>query len=475
MLLEDISDGKLIESGIVLSQNKLTAPLWIDGQNVYFSEQSVWKSKGYATLAYVGEDAPLRGGNSLRVSGTPTAYMGTPSNIYKIVDTTVTTEGTGYSGVANESTTTLASTWIMEPWDEWMVATNGVDNLQIDKGSGFGALAGSPPTKARVILRFGVFMLAFNTDQGDRIGEWCDTGNVEQWASGAAGNLPFRELNGEIVAAAKIGRQIAVYSATNAVILEYKGSPVWFGVRPGSIEGISTAGAAAVVERDKLNYGMGREGVWVFDGSVVKKLDTPEIRRWLDDNVNWEQKSKICGYLNEVRNQVEWSIPTGISLEPNKTLIYNYQNNSFSFRSYAWTTLLQRKHFDEPLGGDSTGTTHLLETGLDAGSEALVSYIQSKPLYAKDPDATKFVDILKVIVRDLAGSGVKVQLGTQDNIDDDITWTDLKAIDDGREPITFRPPEAQYITFKLYSDGLGDNFTLSGFSLHGAYTGKRMI
>ena len=56
-----INDPRLIQSGIVRAPHPLNVPLWIDGENMNFSEGKAWKSRGWSSAFTTGVAVPIRG------------------------------------------------------------------------------------------------------------------------------------------------------------------------------------------------------------------------------------------------------------------------------------------------------------------------------------------------------------------------------------------------------------------------------
>lgn len=473
--LIEIDSPEAIETGIVKSAHPLKCPLWWDGENVLFSEGCVRKSPGYLSIFDKPGSKAIRGFGVNVDSGVQQLFFGDVDKLYKYNTATVTTEGTGFTGYANSSVNNPASRWSLESWGIWMVATNFKDAPQIYKPSlGFDPIGGGAPSVAKILIRRGPFMLAFNTDLGPTYFEWCDLDDVEDWVSGAAGNLNIRDLDSEILAAVRLGPQIAAYTENQMCVVNYLGDPLYFGSNP-ALEGIGTVGIDAVVSRGRRNYGFSRQGIWVTDGSDYEYIDPPEIRRWLQDNVNWAEAPKINGFLNEVESLIEWAIPTGSNVEPNKTVCYNYKNDSWTFRSYGFTAGQRKLIFSYPIIGMSTGHVHFTQIGVDANGSALVAWVQTRPMFGTDKERDKYVDELKLLIHRLAGTGVDVQLGWCDELtatNNNITWETAQEVLADRNA-TFWRFERRYISLKVTTSAVGDDFALSGFTILGNMTGMR--
>ena len=106
--------------------------------------------------------------------------------------------------------------------------------LKSIRGPSFSAVAGGAPSRARVLVKAGVHILALNTDMGGTYYEWCDTDDPDDWTPAAdnrAGNNIIREANSEIVAAVPLGDRIAVYCRNQSFLITYLGNNLVFGHR----------------------------------------------------------------------------------------------------------------------------------------------------------------------------------------------------------------------------------------------------
>lgn len=485
-----INDPALLESGIVPSLHKLQAPLWIDGQNVIFEDGSVQKSKGYVAIAEVLGTDPISGIQDILLSTGPNLCFGDANNLYRYDGATVTADGTGYTAIlslaafqinafqidafsASSSTYVPASLWSMANFGTWCFATNGVDPPQINKmaGAGFVDLTGTPPTRARIVVRYKNFIIFFNTTTGDNYAEWCDVDDPENFTTGAAGTLPIRDLDSEIKCVVSIGDALAIYSSNSMAIFQYIGPDYWFGSKP-ALKGIGATGIHSVVAQKGYNFGISKQGVWKTDSASYDYISPPFIRKWIQDNVNFSKEEKIAGYLNEDRSMVEWGVPVNGGSDNSITIGYNYQKGTWMFRSYGITCALKKNAFPLPVFGLADGTIHFGEYGADADIAPLEAWVQSKPLPGDNHLLWKDVEWLISYIRDLSGTGVYLYLGFQESLDDAIVWSNAITASEASNPQFIEGASSgRYISIKLYSNTLGSTWRLAGFDIWGVKTG----
>lgn len=433
--------GQVVESGIFKSVHELNAPLWIDGHGVEFRDGQVRKARGYylptadAVLFDSGAglfDAaagffdsgtgaadftspsavPIRGVQQQRQSDrSQHLFWGDSTNLYHSSGSAGASVGSGFTMQVDELSEKSAHTWSMVSWGDWMIATNGIDVPQIYKGASFTALGGVPFSAAEIFKVLGPFLLAFNTNNtGAFAFEWSKQDDPEVWdptANATAGNLPIREFASEIVAAAHLGQALMVYGDDQSAIITHRGAPFIFGYRmgPGSIGAISKN---SVVSVGRQNFGWGKNGIWVTDGTTVQYIDTPAIRQYIRDNLNRGQKSKIWGYHDEEQQRVVWYFPKGTSsnLENNTGIGYSYVNGSWTFYGHGKTCAIERQVYGGPLAGTSNGQIVELEidvivgTQLEVNPKAMNSWTATRVSVSADnttaPDGTTTAD--KIVV-----------------------------------------------------------------------------
>lgn len=499
----DIPAGDLLESGLFPGMHPLAAPLWVDGRNIEFMAKHVHKAKGWSEPQFTTslfddgsgnfDDAPgmfdagapvasfstpssgpIRGIHQQRLAdGTQELFFADLTKIYLSTAGPGATKGTGYTGTEDQSATARATLWSSAPWGDWTLFTNGYDAVQIYKGLSFGNLTGATMTAAEIIVPFGPHMIAINTDNiGPRGYEFSAAGNVEQWdpsTYATAGNNYIREATGDLIAAAFIGNNLGIFTKEQLFLLSYLGAPFFFGHHT-ALSGIGARSKKSVVSTGEKAYGWGPDGIYVTDGSSFQYIDNPAVKEWLEDNLNESQDSKIVGFYNEKQQRVIWYFPSSASTENDTGIGYNIVNNSWTIYNYGRTAAVGRDVFDGPMTGADDGSIFQHEYGVNANGAALLSWIQTKPMDAGDPNMWKYVDAIRIMLHDIAGTGVQYKIGTQEKAGDSITWGSLMDAEDGFEP-EFDRISGVLISFMLYSYTVDDDWHLSGLQMLGGPDG----
>jgi len=244
-------------------------------------------------------------------------------------------------------------------------------------------------------------IVAFGCDGETTIGtqdplliRFSDAESTTTWnalATNSAGELRVGS-GSEIICAVETRQQIIVFTDSSLHAMQFLGPPFTFGISQVS-ENITIMGPMAAKAVDDTIFWMGQEDFYVFDGRV-QKLPCA-VRSYIFDDFNTAQNQKVFAALNSTFDEVWWFYPSGDSTEIDKYVIYNYQEQAWSYGSLARTAWLDRGINDYPL---ATGTDYYLydhEFGLDDGStnppSAISSHVESSQVDIGDGEQFVFI------------------------------------------------------------------------------------
>ena len=244
-------------------------------------------------------------------------------------------------------------------------------------------------------------IVAFGCDGETTIGtqdplliRFSDAESTTTWnalATNSAGELRVGS-GSEIICAVETRQQIIVFTDSSLHAMQFLGPPFTFGISQLS-ENITIMGPMAAKAVDDTIFWMGQEDFYVFDGRV-QKLPCA-VRSYIFDDFNTAQNQKVFAALNSTFDEVWWFYPSGDSTEIDKYVIYNYQEQAWSYGSLARTAWLDRGINDYPL---ATGTDYYLydhEFGLDDGStnppSAISSHVESSQVDIGDGEQFVFI------------------------------------------------------------------------------------
>lgn len=231
---------------------------------------------------------------------------------------------------------------------------------------------------------------------------WSDQEDYANWipsVSSTSGELQL--IDGTRIVGGVRGRNaILVYTDNALYTLQFVGPPFIFRMaQVGTNCGL--IGSHAAIDVGGRTYWMGDTDFFMFDGSV-KKLDCT-IRRYLYDDFNMTQKSKVFAGLNSEFHEIIWLYPKSGSNEPDGYVIYNYMENTWVYGSNFYTTFIDDSVFLNTVAtGAVTGNVSATNpqfiwynepTSVFSGdSQPLTSFIESADIDIGDGDDIMFID-----------------------------------------------------------------------------------
>jgi len=464
-----------LASGLWPSVHRSQIPLWEDGENVDFFTTGPGKIQGYSSPASpTAAGLPIRGMNQLtRNDATQHLFFGDSANLYRWPGSgSILVEGTGYTGIEDATPTQLATAWSFKDFGDWMIATNGVDTIQVNKGSSFVALGGISGAfnTAEIVTVLNEHIIVLNTDNSPYEARWASAGNPELWvpaSTNTAGFLPIREARSPIKAGAPLQEAIAVYTAESLFLMEYVGSASFrFRIRH-AINGIGCVSKTSVVSVGSFNYGLGGGGFWRTDGNSFQYIDEPAIRDYWRSNLASGQVSKVNAYHNEDEKKVVWYFPT--TDEPDKGVAYNYLRGTWTILGYGRTASVERSTFTDPFSADNTGALYKDNDTNDAGGSPLQAWVRTKGMDLGDANFTKHVQAVRI---GYIGSGLKYRLGVKTSPEDpEINWQPFReVVSDKYDPVRV---QGKLLYMEFQSEDLSDAWKLFSVEFYGTLAGTR--
>lgn len=495
---------KEISSGLLPGVNKLSSPLWETALNVDFDAFGVHTSKGREVMEFEDILFDSGSGNFDSASGlfddyalaipfqlptnkevigllqiyrsTPTRFLiaGTRDKLYAYSGSVIHTSSGTFNGIKDSAGPVRATQWSMVNVGNWALATNGVDGPQILKTTTWAAMGSLPFTWAEIFRKFGPYVLAFNTSNDPKKVEWCADDDVENWTPGAsntAGNLLLRDLASPIRAAEPLGSLFAVYTENQLIKFGWKPNAFVFGTEGTVLDGPGAVSKSSIVPADGLHYGLMKQGVFKTDGLSVQWLDYPAFGDWLKNEVNWDQGAKIVGYHASAKKQIRWSVPLVGSLDNNYEISYNYVTGAVTFGDKAFTAASPQQIFQYPIIGGYNGSVTLGQKSNSDLTLAVTRTLQTKPMDLGLSTEWKYVDYVETQIEVRSGSGPTIEIGTQVEPDDTITWSTAETIGPGPLARNFIRVSGPYLSVRYTSAAANDDWKISGFRLFGTRDG----
>ena len=203
-------------------------------------------------------------------------------------------------------------------------------------------------------------------------------------------------VGSEIVCAVETRQQILVFTDVSLHAMQFLGPPFTFGIDQIS-ENITISGPLAAKAVDDMVFWMGVEEFYIYTGQVQKLPCT--VRSYIFNDFNLEQKELVTSALNSSFGEVWWFYPSSASTEIDKYVIYNYEEQVWSYGSLVRTFWLDRGVNDYPIAAGTDGYLYNQEFGLNDGSTSpaspITSFIESSQLSIGE--GTDFVFLTRLI------------------------------------------------------------------------------
>jgi hypothetical protein len=325
-----------------------------------------WIALGTATKLYV-----------YRVDGslaeiTPTGL--TAGEVDAVVKT-----GYGYSqygtqayGVEriNKSAPTLATTWSLDAWGEFLLACSSADGKIYEWQLGFSTptlaavLSNAPEDCKAVMVTAERFVFALGAGGNPRKVQWSDQENNNVWTPTTLNQSGDIELvtPGQLLAGKRVRGIHLLWTDTDCHSAQYIGQPFVYGFeRIGNGCGLIGAQAVAIVA-DTSAYWMSESGFWMYDG-VVKPLQS-DVSDYVFRNMNRSQKSKIYAVHNSQFGEVWWFYPSDATNEIDSYVLFNYREGHWSIGRLDRSCGTGPGAFEKPLMMGVDGYLYEHEVGL---------------------------------------------------------------------------------------------------------------
>lgn len=264
--------------------------------------------------------------------------------------------------------------------------------------------ATAPPVVASKILTAPqsrqVFAFGCNTEGGTAqdplLIRWCDNERIHKWSVAFdaveqrfpnAGELRLPTGN-RIVAAERLKQEILVFTDGSIFTIQQVGGEEIFGLFPVA-DNISIIGPNAAIAVGNSMVWMGNDKFYTYAGTVAT-LPCP-LLDYVFDDINLGQSEKIFAGSNEGFSEVWWFYCSADSNEVNRYVIYNYNENIWTYGSMDRTAWLDTPLKSSPVAAQGSDM-YFHETGVDDDrTNPIHAWIESADIDIGDGDDFSFV------------------------------------------------------------------------------------
>ena len=407
---------------------------------------------------------------------------------------------------------TSSRRWTATNLNGLVVATNGFDAPQMWPLS-----AGIPSTatpfrelqnwpignSCKSIRSFRTFLVGLNWNRANpepRLVKWSTEASYgaapstwdETDATLDAGEYELSDTPGDIVDGLPLGDSFLIYKEDSIYIMNYVGTPYIFSFKLLS----PTVGALskeAIKEFDGGHFFIGNSDCYICNGQTVTPLLPNKVRRAMFEDLSGDNYQKCFVAADYVRNEMLACFPSSGSDVVDKALIWNWKDNTFSFRDLPDTSYIHDGIIDITAGATwdasteewDLGTGHWGERNYDNVKKNLVfcdvtntkifrdsfgntkdgtnmvSYIERTGLDLNDPQSVKFVSAVYPQIEVSGDNTVNVYIGRQISTEQGITW---------EGPVAFNPNSQSKVSCRISGKYFGikvESTTDIDWKLHG--------
>ena len=285
---------------------------------------------------------------------------------------TVTPVGATATG-DNQYSSTVKQNWSVTLLNGLLVATNGYDTAQMwPLSSGVPSTATplrelrnwpSATSYCKSIAAFRTFLVGLNWQIGGT-----EYPNLVKWSTEAAalsppnsweesdatldaGEYQLTDTPGKIIDGLPYGDSFLIYKEDSIYIMNFVGTPYIFSFKLLSPT-IGLLSKNAVAEYEGGHFFVGNSDCYITNGQQVTPLLPNKLRREMFSDLNGDNYEKVFVAADYARNEMLACYPAGVSAIPNKALIWNWKDNTFSLRS-----IPDLYHINSGIAAITTGTT----------------------------------------------------------------------------------------------------------------------
>jgi hypothetical protein len=224
---------------------------------------------------------------------------------------------------------------------------------------------------------------------------WSDQNNFNNFTPSVSSTSGENILTDgtEIVGAVRSRNAVNIWTDNSIWLMTFTGPPFVFSFQQvGTNCGL--IGPHAAVDFDGISIWMGKDNFYAFDGQV-RNLDCT-VRRYIFDNFNRNAEDKVYAGINSEFKEIIWLYCSSEAEEPDKYVIYNPLEKTWSFGTTIYTTYDDKDVFGNTITTDVS--SYLIDNEppqiFTANGQPQASFIESAAFDIEDGNEMMFMDRL---------------------------------------------------------------------------------
>lgn len=330
-----------------------------DCNNVIPFEGGMKSAPSASSIGASALAAACRGAASVSdLSGNRRLFAGTSTKLYELGGTTWTDRSR-----AGSYTLGTDDRWSFIQYANATVAATPSAVLQRSTSGAFADISGAP--QAKIVEAAQGFVVAFNLSTSSD--GWYSSAYLDEtnWTLSVSNQCVTGRLiggSGPITAARRFGDNIVAYKSGTLFVGSYVGAPeVWRWAQVSN--DVGCVGQDAVVDTGVGHVFVGRDNVYIYDGTTPRPLATGVIRRWLFADMSPAYNYKTIVQWDRANNLVWFFYPSaGSTGAVDRCAVYHVLTQRWGL---AHQTIQAVVHYTSPTITYDGGST--LVTTFDSG------------------------------------------------------------------------------------------------------------
>lgn len=299
--------------------------------------------------------------------GEPVLMAGTTAKLYRITGAgVIDVSGGGYALPDGDF-------WSFERFNDLVIATNvadGPQQIDIETGTAFAALAGSPP-RAKHVARVRDFLVLGDLDEGGakrpRL-RWSGFNDLTHWTTSLARQSDAQDLSEDFgFVQGIVGREFGTIFQERAITrMTYVGVPEVFQFDVVERER-GVAAPKSIVPVGPYVFFLSEDGFYVWDGQQARSISDNKVTRWFFDRLEFSMRGAVMGASDRPNKSVVWAFTDTVDGLPNQLLIYSWKDDRWTMAEVDCECLFSSASFGYSLEDlDSFGDLDSLGFSLDS-------------------------------------------------------------------------------------------------------------
>lgn len=224
---------------------------------------------------------------------------------------------------------------------------------------------------------------------------WSDQNNFNNFTPSVSSTSGENILTDgtEIVGAVRSRNAVNIWTDNSIWLMTFTGPPFVFSFQQAGTN-CGLIGPHAAVDFDGISIWMGKDNFYAFDGQV-RNLDCT-VRRYIFENFNRNAEDKVYAGINSEFKEIIWLYCSSESTEPDKYVIYNPLEKTWSFGTTTYTTYDDKDVFGNTITTDVS--SYLIDNEppqiFTANGQPQASFIESAAFDIEDGNEMMFMDRL---------------------------------------------------------------------------------